>query len=77
MGGETALFLRRDGKRGICHAQGPQNSLLEKRVQGLAGNHFYLAAQKIGGDAVIPFGARMAQQGPIRQPVEVMDLVME
>jgi hypothetical protein len=77
MGGEAALFLRRDGKRGIRHAQGSHNSLLEKRIQGLAGNHFYQAAQKIGGDAVIPFGARGALQGPIRQPVEVMDLVME
>ena len=64
--GEPAGVLRAGVKRGLGHLQRRQDAFGQERAERLAGDDFDEAAEDVGGAAVVPLGARLADQRQAR-----------
>ena len=60
--GETAGVLWPGVKGGLRHLQGSENALGQEDTQGLTRHHLDEAAENVGGAAVVPFRAGLADQ---------------
>ncbi len=65
--GEPPGLLVGDAEPGVRHPQRPEDPLGEEHVEELLPrHHFDEAAEHIGGDGVVPLGARLELKGQAR-----------